>query len=160
MRAETTDVPEAYGALERELGVFLRRARAASDQLSRAVHPQLDSTAYGLLIYLRDHGLARPSELAAFVGVGKPTISRQLQALEDLGLVQRQDDPVDRRAHLITLTPDGRQRLDGVRSARRDHFHALLNNWPDDDVSTLATLLARFNALGADQPGQQPPGLR
>jgi DNA-binding MarR family transcriptional regulator len=145
-----TEEPEVYGALEHEMGVLLRRARAASEQLSRAVHPELESTAYGLLVHLRMRGPVRPSDLAAFVGVGKPTISRQLQALEDLGLVRRQPDPGDRRAQLLVLTDDGRKRLDGVRSARREHFRTRMNTWPEQDVRTLAALLARFNALGSD----------
>jgi len=57
MHNEETGGP--YAALELELGVFWRRARAASDRLSRAVHPDLDSAAHGLLIRLRDHGPVR-----------------------------------------------------------------------------------------------------
>ena len=144
--AQTLGSREAYDALERELGVFMRRARAAADRLSRAVHPELDSAAYGLLIYLRDHGLVRPSDLAGYVGVGKATISRQLRVLEDLGLIERRADPADGRAHLLALTGEGRRRLDAVSSARQEHFHARLSNWPEEDVHTLATLLARLNA--------------
>jgi DNA-binding MarR family transcriptional regulator len=148
--AQDLDGRTAHEALERELGVFWRRARSASDRLARAVHPDLDPAAYGLLIHLRDHGLVRPSDLAGYVGVGKGTISRQLKALESLGLIERRDDPADRRAHLLALTADGRRRLDAVRSARRQHLRARLTNWPEDDVRTLATLLARLNDLGAD----------
>jgi DNA-binding MarR family transcriptional regulator len=145
-----TGTQETYEALERELGVLMRRARAASDQLSRAVHPELESGAYGLLIRLRERGVQRPSELADYVGVGKATISRQLKALEELGLIERRPDPADGRAHLLSLTEEGRRRLDTVRSARRDHFHARLGTWPEDDVRTLARLLARLNDT---QPG-------
>jgi DNA-binding MarR family transcriptional regulator len=147
---QTLGSREAYDTLERELGVFSRRARAAAYRLSRAVHPELDSTAYGLLIYVRDHGLARPSDLAGFVGVGKATISRQVKVLEDLGLIERRPDPADGRAHLLALTEEGCRRLDAVSSARREHFHARLSTWPEDDVRTLATLLARLNALGSE----------
>ena len=139
---------EAYDALERELGVFWRRARAASDRLARAVHPDLDPAAYGLLVQLRDHGPLRPSDLADHIGVGKATISRQLKALEHLGLIERATDPADGRAHLLALTADGRQRLDAVSSARRQRLHARLSAWPEEDVRTLATLLARLNEDG------------
>jgi DNA-binding MarR family transcriptional regulator len=148
--AQTLGSRETYDALERELGVFWRRARAASDRLSRAVHPDLDSAAYGLLARVRDHGLVRPSDLAEYVGVGKATISRQLKVVEDLGLIERRPDPADGRAHLLALTDEGRRRLDDVRSARREHFHARLSNWPEEDVRTLATLLARLNSLDPD----------
>jgi DNA-binding MarR family transcriptional regulator len=148
--AHTEETREPYAALERELGVFYRRARSASDRLSRAVHPDLDAAAYGLLIHLRDHGPVRPSDLAAFVGVGKATISRQLKSLEDLKLIERRADPADGRAHLLALTAEGRDRMDAVRSARRQRLHKSLNNWPEEDIVTLATLLARLNTLGAD----------
>jgi DNA-binding MarR family transcriptional regulator len=149
--AQTLGSREAYDAIERELGVFMRRARAAADRLSRAVHPELDSAAYGLLIQLRDHGLVRPSDLAGYIGVGKATISRQLKVLEDLGLIERRPDPADGRAHLLALTDEGRRRLNAVSSARREHFHAQLSSWPEEDVRTLAALLARLNAMGSDQ---------
>ena len=148
--AQTLGSREVYDALEHELGVFMRRARAAADRLSRAVHPELDSGAYGLLSYLRDHGPARPSDLAGFVGVGKATISRQVKVLEDLGLIERRPDPADRRAHLLALTAEGTRRLDAVRSARLEHFHRRLSTWPEEDVRMLATLLARLNARNAD----------
>ena len=148
--AQTLGSRKVYDALEHELGVFMRRARAAADRLSRAVHPELDSGAYGLLSYLRDHGPARPSDLAGFVGVGKATISRQVKVLEDLGLIERLPDPADRRAHRLALTAEGTRRLDAVRSARLEHFHRRLSTWPEEDVRMLATLLARLNARNPD----------
>ncbi|MYT08388.1 MarR family transcriptional regulator, partial [Streptomyces sp. SID5470] len=37
-------------ALERELTVLLRRARANQGEMAREVHPDLESAAYGLLV--------------------------------------------------------------------------------------------------------------
>jgi DNA-binding MarR family transcriptional regulator len=134
-------------ALERELAVFVRRARAASERMSREVHPDLDAAAYGLLAHLADHGPQRPSDLADHVGVGKATITRQLKPLEALGLVERLPDAEDGRAHRLTLTGEGRRRLAEARDSRRERLRDHLANWPDDDVRTLASLLARFNAV-------------
>jgi DNA-binding MarR family transcriptional regulator len=132
-------------ALERELALFVRRARAASERMSRQVHPELDAYAYGLLARLADQGPQRSIDLAEHVGVGKATITRQLKPLETLGLICRLPDPEDGRAHLVTLTPDGRRRLAGVRDVRRERLRSHLAAWPEQDVRTLATLLARFN---------------
>jgi DNA-binding MarR family transcriptional regulator len=112
----------------------------------REVHRELEPAAYGLLIGLYDCP-TRPSELAEYFGVGKPTISRQVKVLEELGLIERRPDPDDRRAHLLALTGEGQRRLDTVRVARRERFHALLGTWPEEDVRVLATMLARFNGL-------------
>jgi DNA-binding MarR family transcriptional regulator len=143
---------EAYGALERELCVLLRRARAISADMGRDVHPDLDPEAYGLLVGIHDYGRARASDLAGHFGLGKATISRQLKVLAELGLIEREPDPVDGRAHVLVLTAKGRQRLEHARAARRDWWHALLATWPVDDVSGMAGMLARFNQLIAGSP--------
>jgi DNA-binding MarR family transcriptional regulator len=137
----------AYNALEHELGVLLRRARALSGGMMREVHPDLDPAAYGLLVGLRECAPARPSDLADYFRVGKATMSRQLKVLEELGLIERQPDPGDRRAHLFDLTAEGRCRMDAVSAARQETFHELLAAWPEEDVRVLATMLARFNRL-------------
>jgi DNA-binding MarR family transcriptional regulator len=65
--------------------------------------------------------------------------------LQELGLIEREPDPMDGRAHLLDLTDEGRQRLDHARSGRRQRFHALLATWPTEDVRLVARMLARFN---------------
>ncbi|MFD6418370.1 MarR family winged helix-turn-helix transcriptional regulator [Streptomyces sp. NPDC060194] len=133
-------------ALERELTVLLRRARASSAELAREVHPELDSAAYGLLARLDDAGPQRATDLAAYIGVGKATMSRQLRALLDLGLVAREPDPADGRASLLRLTEAGRTRFGAVRTARRARYVHRMAGWPASDVAELARLLHRLNA--------------
>ncbi|WP_128381189.1 MarR family winged helix-turn-helix transcriptional regulator [Streptomyces cavernae] len=131
--------------LERELTVLLRRARASSGEMAREVHPDLESAAYGLLALLAESGRTRATELAAYVGVGKATMSRQLRALEELGLVYREPDPADGRAWLIQLTDLGRDRFNSVRDARRARYVRQLKNWDRTEVAELARLLRQLN---------------
>ncbi|WP_018383859.1 MarR family winged helix-turn-helix transcriptional regulator [Wenjunlia vitaminophila] len=135
----------ALQALERELSVLLRRARAAQLEMARAVHPELESGAYGLLLRLEQVGPQRPTDLAAYFGVGKATMSRQLRSLKDLGLVTREPDPADGRAFLMTLTREGRRRFTGVREARRARYLSLMSAWDRSEVAELARLLHRLN---------------
>jgi len=148
VRDSTTD------ALEREITVLLRRARAASGELARAVHPELESSAYGLLVRLAEAEPERATDLAAYFGVGKATMSRQLRALEDLGLVAREPDPADGRAFLVRLTDEGRERFSRVRTARRERYLRQLASWDRTEVAELARLLHRLNdlQLGDSQP--------
>ncbi|MET7760695.1 MarR family transcriptional regulator [Streptomyces sp. NPDC005355] len=138
-------VDHAFLALERELALFLRRARAASGELAREVHPDLESAAYGLLMRLEDAGAQRATDLAAYIGVGKATMSRQLRALEGLGLVARTPDPADGRASLVQLTDEGRTRFRSVRVARRARYARRLASWERSEVAELARLLHRLN---------------
>ncbi|WP_405648489.1 MarR family winged helix-turn-helix transcriptional regulator [Streptomyces sp. NBC_00019] len=138
------DQPE-FLALERELTVLLRRARANQGEMAREVHPDLESAAYGLLVRLEESGQQRATELAAYIGVGKATMSRQLRALETLGLVTRAPDPADGRAWLVELTAEGRSRVGRVRNARRARYAGRLADWNPREVSELARLLHELN---------------
>lgn len=132
-------------ALERELTVLLRRARANQGEMAREVHPDLESSAYGLLVRLGACGGQRATELAAYIGVGKATMSRQLRALEQLGLVAREPDPADGRAWLVTLTSEGQERVGRVREARRARYARRLADWNPHEVTELARLLHELN---------------
>ncbi|MGY1497604.1 MarR family winged helix-turn-helix transcriptional regulator [Streptomyces sp. QTS52] len=143
-------VEREFLALERELTVFLRRARASSGEMAREVHPDLEASAYGLLVRLEECGRQRATELAAYIGVGKATMSRQLRALEELGLIAREPDPADGRAWLVHLTDEGRVRFRAVREARRERYVRELAAWDRVEVAELARLLHRLN-LGMEK---------
>jgi len=145
----SADLPEesASHALERELTVLFRRARATSGDLARAVHHDLEAAAYGLLVRLEEAEPERATDLAAYFGVGKATMSRQLHALEDLGLVAREPDPADGRAYLVRLTAEGRERFRRVRTARRELYLRQMAAWDPAEVAELAGLLHRLNEI-------------
>ncbi|MEU3985008.1 MarR family transcriptional regulator [Streptomyces sp. NPDC026672] len=136
---------QEFLSLERELTVLLRRARASQGEMAREVHPDLETAAYGLLARLDEQGAQRATELAAYIGVGKATMSRQLRALEQLGLVAREPDPADGRAWLVALTETGRGRVGKVREARRGRYVSQLAHWDRREVAELARLLRRLN---------------
>jgi DNA-binding MarR family transcriptional regulator len=142
------DTHEAYVRVEREIGLLLRRSRAISARLSRELHPDLDGAAYGLLALLQDAGPLRASDLVARLGLDKSTVSRQVSTLVTLGLVTREADPADGRAHVLSTSPEGAARLSRIRDARRARWEADLADWPTEDVARLGDLLARLNRLG------------
>lgn len=115
--------------------------------MAREVHPDLEPAAYGLLIRLDELGRQRATELAAYIGVGKATMSRQLRALEELGLLAREPDPADGRAWLVDLTEEGRSRVGRVREARRARYVSQLAHWDRREVAELARLLHQLNRV-------------
>ena len=96
--------------------------------------------------WLEEAGQQRATELAAYFGVGKATMSRQLRALDELGLVTREPDPADGRASLVRLTEEGLLRFRRVRDARRDRYMSKLAGWDRGEVAELARLLHQLNA--------------
>ena len=135
----------AYGDVERELAVLLRRARAWNRDLATEVHPDLQPTAYALLSRVDELGSVRASDLVDFFGIDKGAVSRQVQLLERTGLVAREPDPDDGRAQRLVVTDEGRKRLSNARGGRRRMVREQLDRWPDADVASFAALLARFN---------------
>ena len=77
-----------------------RRLRQTSD---RGLSPSLTSA----LATLDSHGPLTPSELASRERVQRPTATRLVARLEELGVVQRAADPQDRRSSLLSVTPEG-----------------------------------------------------
>lgn len=134
-------------AVEREFAVLFRRSRSMSGTIARQLHPDVGAAAYGLLLQLQQTGGSRLTDLAAFFGIGKPTLSRQVRLLENLGFVERSGDEADRRAVTLRLTEEGLARLTATQEARRERFRRILGTWPREDVDDLGRLLHRFNEL-------------
>ena len=136
----------ALTAVEHQLSMLWRRARSISHHLSRQVHPDMEPAAYGLLSVIRRQGAIRLTELASSIGVGKPSVSRQIAFLERLGLVAKEADPLDGRAQMIRLTPMGEEKMHEVQDARREVFRERLGEWPPEELQTLARYIAKLNA--------------
>ena len=144
---------QALLAVEREIALLFRRGRAKVADLSRQVHPELEGMAYSMLGFVEQAGRVRLTDIGAHFSVGKATVSRQIKALEEIGLVAREADPLDRRAALVSLTEDGAARYLRVRNSRTARFRRLMETWPQDDVARFADLLERFNDLTDDLTG-------
>ncbi|MGW9413475.1 MarR family winged helix-turn-helix transcriptional regulator [Arthrobacter cupressi] len=149
-------VDNALQQVEHQLSIFWRRARSLSHQLSRQVHPDMEPAAYGLLSIIRKEGPLRLTELASCIGVGKPSVSRQIAFLESIGMVYKEADPQDGRAQSIRLTAKGEEKMHQVQDARRQVFRERLGEWPLEEIQTLAEYMERLNTaygegIGKDQ---------
>lgn len=134
------------GELEREVGVMVRRIRRLISERARAVHPELQSSTYLMLTWLEVHGPMRASEIAGAFGIDKGAISRQVQHLLELGLVDRTPDPDDGRATLVSVTAAARTRLAEVKETNRAWLDDKLHDLPDEELAQFVALLSRYNA--------------
>ncbi|WP_284983926.1 MarR family transcriptional regulator [Arthrobacter sp. efr-133-TYG-118] len=148
------NVDAALQQVEHQLSMFWRRARSLSHQLSRQVHPDMEPAAYGLLSIIRKEGPIRLTELASCIGVGKPSVSRQIAFLESIGMVYKEADPQDGRAQSIRLTPKGEEKMHQVQDARRQVFRERLGEWPLEEIQTLADYIERLNAAYGEGTGK------
>ena len=83
------------------------------------------------------HGPLTPSELAGRERVQRPTATRVIARLEERGLVDRTQDPADRRSFVVALTPAGRELLARVRTRKDAYLSRRLRDLDADERATL-----------------------
>jgi DNA-binding MarR family transcriptional regulator len=88
----------------------------------------------------------RSARVVEAFGIDKGAVSRQVQHLTELGLVERTPDPADGRAALLSVTDVARERLTEVRRERLERFEARLGGWSDSELRSFADALGRYNA--------------
>ena len=137
---------ESLERLEQEIGVLIRRVKRVIGERARAVHPALQPASYLMLSSLTSHGPQRSSALAERFGVDKGAISRQVQHLLELGLLERAPDPLDGRAVLVSASPDAVRRMEAVVRDRRRWLDEQLADWSEDDLRQFVGSLARYNS--------------
>lgn len=142
--------------LEREIGMLLRRSRSVLRALAPTVHPDVDGSAYAVLLVVRRRAPVRLVELAEEFGLDKSTMSRQVSGLLGLGLLRRHPDPQDGRAFLLELSDTGAERVAEVGRARHAVWAERLESWTTGDIAALADGLER---LAATLPAPDPPSV-
>ena len=131
--------------IEQQMTTLLRRVQRI--HLSTAHGDvNLERSAYGIMAKLADEGPQRLGALASAFGLDPSTITRQVQALEELGMASRETDQTDRRASILDLTPQGRETLERTREHRRARLQEALTDWAPEDLESFARLLRDFNA--------------
>ncbi|WP_299529748.1 MarR family winged helix-turn-helix transcriptional regulator [uncultured Streptomyces sp.] len=135
---------ESLDVIQRELTAFARRARAAAARL----HPELPLVSYTLLAHIDDRQGCRATDLAAHYMLDKSTVSRQVGALERMGLVERHPDPDDQRIQVLHPTGAGRDALASTQASRRAAYRERLAEWTGEDLAQFAEYLQRYNQSG------------
>lgn len=97
---------------------LVRLARHAEQRLEFQVHRPRGWSWAGFRIMINAYALGsvEPSQLAAILGVARPTITSNVDKLERDGLLRRTIDPSNRRRVRIELTANGRAAVEEVSS--------------------------------------------
>jgi len=134
--------------LHESIDRLIRRAslRRVHQRVAATAGVSLDRSSYWLASWLSDSDGLRLSDLAEALHTDLSTVSRQVQAAERSGLVERRPDPSDGRASLVYLTSVGQEVLDTVRAAQRAEILAAIDGWSPEDQQTFARLMDRFSS--------------
>jgi DNA-binding MarR family transcriptional regulator len=106
--------------------------------------PAMTATQRLALFELGEEGPLRLNDLADRMGVSPPTASRAVDALYELGLVERVPDARDRRALRIDLTSAGKELLADRKAKAQDAFAPAVASLSATERATLSELLRRM----------------
>ncbi len=109
--------PESFGFLVNDVA---RLVRTEMDRRIAASGLGLTPGEARVLAYAARFEPVRQSVLAERAALEPMTVSTYLDTLEARGLIERQTDPADRRAKLVTLTAAAPAVLDGIGAIAAD----------------------------------------
>jgi DNA-binding MarR family transcriptional regulator len=143
---EETPAPEPVGQIEQALGALLRLTRTPrfAETVRQRAGAEVDRASYAVLVRVAELGPVRLSELAQYLGLDVSTVSRQVQQLEQRGLIDRSPDPLDGRAALLDLSARGREQTQRMRDAWCETVADVVKTWKASDIARFGSLIDRF----------------
>ncbi|MBT9384424.1 MarR family transcriptional regulator [Pseudooceanicola sp. CBS1P-1] len=148
------DEPSRQEELGFQLITVARRYRRIMDG-ALADFGLTDAAAMPLRVLVRHPEGLRQKDLAERLDIEGPTLVRVLDQLVTMGLVARVEDPQDRRAKQVRVTPRGLA-LQRDFAAHLDRLRArIFAGTPAEEVEATLRLLTRFeDSLGALRAAQ------
>lgn len=89
-------------------------------------------------------GAVHLSELASRLGIGPSSTSEQVERLVELGLLDRRDDPADRRQLIVTGTNKARDLLERFRELNQRQLRELLSQLDREELAIVARSIEIF----------------
>ena len=97
-----------------------------------------------ILIYVYEHGQPQISDIAKHFKVTLPTVSINLNLLEEKEFIKRVQDTQDRRITRIQITPSHMDRMKRAKQQKEQIMKRLLSRLSDSEKNQFAKLLGKI----------------
>lgn len=150
INAVPPSAPESARFVDNYLPYLLART---SMLVSQEFHTELAARQvpimhWRVLVTLND-GPMHVTDLAKIVLEKQPTMSKIIDRMEKLDLVQRQQGVADRRSTLVSITAEGRRIVRPLIKLARKHEEEVLAPLGEDNARVLVDVLRKLIALHA-----------
>ena len=140
-----------YGALAGLIGYAVRRAQLhIYEDFVRSLQAwNITPPRFSAMTVIAHNPNLKLTELANILGVARSGAVLLVDTLEDMGLVERQPSPTDRRAFRLVLTAKGATTLDEITRAVTAHDARVTAHLSGEEKQRLLALLNKL-ASGPD----------
>jgi DNA-binding MarR family transcriptional regulator len=142
--------PDVEGLEVEAVMVAARVLVAVSARSIAAVEDEVTLPQLRVLVMVASAGPLNLGAVAAGLGVHPSNGTRVVERLVKAGLLDRRDDPADRRTLLLELTDAGRGLVERVMADRRAAIAAILESMPASRRRSLVPTLRAFAAAGGE----------
>lgn len=153
-RVSTREEREVGGRVD-DVEVVMAATRvlvAVSAQSVAAVDDLVTLPQLRVLVMVGSRGGLNLGAVAAGLGVHPSNATRAVERLVVAGLLDRRDDPTDRRNLVLELSVEGRALVDRVMDERRAAIAAILERMPASRRRALVPVLRAFAAAAGEVP--------
>ena len=130
----TLELP--FETWRRIIDLLRQQDRSYAHQHAHVVEAQLDQTPAGMTL----------GELSQRMMVSNGNVTGLAERLVAHGLLDRRHSPTDRRAQLVSLTPEGRRAFRAMARAHEEWIADMFADLAPGDVEALMRLLAKTKA--------------
>ncbi|MHA6346203.1 MarR family winged helix-turn-helix transcriptional regulator [Roseivivax sp. CAU 1761] len=135
--------------------IALRRILRATELYGRDLARDAGLTAVQLRVLqiVAERGRCHPSDVAGQMGVSQATISVLIKKLTSYGLIERRQSPLDGRQVDLTITEEGRRRVEVAPDALQQRYVKQFETLPAWEQSMIVAVLERVAGMldgGAD----------
>jgi DNA-binding MarR family transcriptional regulator len=113
--------------------------------LGEATPLPLTLTQFHILKLMTVKGHHQVSELAEFLGVSAPAVTKNINKLERFGLVLRSSSDGDRRVTRLTASLKGKRLVKKYEEIKATRVYPILESFEGEDIDRMSELLERFS---------------
>jgi DNA-binding MarR family transcriptional regulator len=126
-----------------QLGYLLKRAfhRLSETTESALAAHEIDGREFAVLMVIEEDGPLSQQDVVRELNVDRTTMVALIDGLEHRGLLERRQDPGDRRRNIVQLTAHGRKTVTAARPAVDDARRQFLAPTSDADAERLVHIL-------------------
>src|SRR5438132_1187323 len=124
--------------MERKVRDVARATLRLVTEAQQGMAKSFDTPRVGVLQVVAAQGPIRPGAIGERLDMAPSSVTRHVQALEDVGHVMVEEDPSDARTCLVSVTTGGQAELEKLETAGLAVFADVVADWSAEDLSTLA----------------------